>query len=261
MVIQNGIDQIGMDSSNRTYINTSTLTVYGSDLRTSINTPGAIRLRENSDSDGVVLKGRSSMTGDLILNLPSVGASTNTVLKINSVAGSEYNLEFGDIRRAMRFSEVFNAEQAKLPGTNPCVISNSTAATIPSLLCDASTDESATWSTILTEYTTTTMRANIYYTMVSTNSGAVVHNIQVMCASSTYTADLDTENFGSVNASTITVPSSIGRIGIAAVTVSAMPTGCVSGGLLVLKYNRDANAAADTASGDIELRKIWLYEP
>lgn len=261
MVIQNGIDQIGMDSSNRTYINTSTLTVYGSDLRTSINTPGAIRLRENSDSDGVVLKGRSSMTGDLILNLPSVGASTNTVLKINSVAGSEYNLEFGDIRRAMRFSEVFNAEQAKLPGTNPCVISNSTAATIPSLLCDASTDESATWSTILTEYTTTTMRANIYYTMVSTNSGAVVHNIQVMCASSTYTADLDTENFGSVNASTITVPSSIGRIGIATVTVSAMPTGCVSGGLLVLKYNRDANAAADTASGDIELRKIWLYEP
>lgn len=254
-------DGIAMDNTNRMSLNSSTVTVYGSNLQTLVNTPGAIRFRENTDSDGVILKGRSSMSGDLILNLPSVGASTNTVLKINSVSGSEYNLEFGDIRRSMKFSQVFNAEQAKLPGSNPCVISNSTAATIPSLLCDASTDESASWSTILTEYTTTTMRADIYYTMVSTQApGVVVHNIQVMCASTTYSADLDTESFGSVNASTITVPSSIGRVGVASVTVTA-GDGCQTNDLLVLKYTRDANASADTAPGDIEIRKIWLYEP
>lgn len=253
-------DSMSIDNTNRMSLNSSTVTVYGSNLQTLVNTPGAIRFRENSDSDGIILKGRSSMSGDLVLNLPSVGASTNTVLKINSVSGSEYNLEFGDIRRSMRFSQVFNAEQAKVPGSNPCVISNSTAATIPSLLCDASTDESASWSTILTEYTTTTMRADIYYTMVSTNSGAVVHNIQVMCASTTYTADLDTESFGSVNASTVTVPSTIGRPGVASVTITAQDS-CQTNDLLVMKYTRDANAAADTATGDIELRKIWLYEP
>lgn len=218
---------------------------------------GALRWFDSDASHYVAFKASNTVTSTNTYVLPASSGSANQLIFTD---GSN-NLGFKDVRRAMKFSQVFNAEQAKVPGTNPCVISNSTAATIPSLLCDASTDESASWSTILTEYTTTTMRADIYYTMVSTNSGAVVHNIQVMCASSTYTADLDTENFGSVNASTITVPSSIGRIGIATVTVSAMPTGCVSGGLLVLKYNRDANAAADTASGDIEIRKIWLYEP
>lgn len=161
----------------------------------------------------------------------------------------------------MKFNRTFNAEQAKLPTTSPCVISNAGGLTIPALLCDASSDESVTWATLLTEYTTTTISASIYYTMASTNSGNVVHNISVMCASSTYTADLDTESFGSVNASTFTVPSSIGRLGIATMTLTSMDTGCVQGGIIIFKYTRDANAAADTAPGDIEIRKIWAREP
>jgi len=160
-----------------------------------------------------------------------------------------------------RFNVVFNAEQAKTPGAAFCDISNSTAMVMPGILCDASTDESVTWSTILTPYTTTTMVADIYYTMVSTNSGSVVHNISVMCASSTYTPVIDTESFAGVNASTVTVPGAIGRMGVARVTLSTMDTGCNFGSIFIMKYNRDANASADTATGDISVRKIWLYEP
>lgn len=248
----NGTDIVGIDGTNGTYVSASSFTVFAN------SAPGNLRIRDNDGSAHyAVFKASNSMSADVTLTLPSVQASTSNQVMVNDGLG---NLGFKDVRRAMKFSEVFNAEQAKLPGSNPCVISNSTAATIPSLLCDASTDESASWSTILTEYTTTTMRANIYYTMVSTNSGAVVHNIQVMCASTTYSADLDTESFGSVNASTITVPSSIGRVGVATVTVTAGDS-CGSNDLLVLKYTRDANASADTATGDIEIRKIWLFEP
>jgi hypothetical protein len=248
----NGTDIVGMDTTNGTYVAASSFTVYAN------SAPGNLRIRDGDGSPHfAVFKASNSMSSDVTLILPSVQASTSNQVMVNDGLG---NLSFKDVRRAMKFSQVFNAEQAKLPGSNPCVISNSTAATIPSLLCDASTDESASWSTILTEYTTTTMRANIYYTMVSTNSGAVVHNVQVMCASTTYSADLDTESFGSVNASTITVPSSIGRVGVATVTVTAGDS-CGSNDLLVLKYTRDANASADTATGDIELRKIWLFEP
>lgn len=161
----------------------------------------------------------------------------------------------------IKFNRTFNSEQAKLPTSNPCVISNAGALTIPAILCDASTDESATWSTLLTEYTTTTMRADIYYTMASATSGNVVHNISVMCASTTYTSDLDTESFGSVNASTFTVPSVAGRLGVATMTLTNMDTGCVQNGFIIFKYTRDANSASDTASGDIEIRKIWAREP
>lgn len=247
----NGTDIVGMDNTNGTYVNASSFTVYGT------ATPGQIRIRDNDGgAHYAILKASNSMSSDITMILPSVNGTANQTI----TSDGSNNLIFKDVRRAMKFSQVFNAEQAKVPGSNPCVISNSTAATIPSLLCDASTDESASWSTILTEYTTTTLRADIYYTMVSTNSGAVVHNVQVMCASTTYSADLDTESFGSVNASTITVPSSIGRVGVATVTVTSGDS-CGSNDLLVLKYTRDANAAADTATGDIEIRKIWLYEP
>jgi len=189
--------------------------------------------------------------------LPYSSGPANSVWKTD---GSN-NIDWAPLNNIMKFDQVFNVEQAKTPTSNPCVISNAGALTVPAILCDASTDESVSFQTLLVPYSTTTLFAQIEYTMVSATSGQVVHNLSVMCASSTYTSDLDTESFGGINASTITVPSTAGRIGVATMTVSALDAGCNYGSLFFVKYNRDANASADTATGDIEVRRIWLYEP
>lgn len=208
-------------------------------------------------SNFVGFESSGTMTTDTVYTLPNAAGSANQVWVLDG--SNKFQNRY--VNQIMKFSQVFNPEQAKVPGDAPCIVTNSVDATVPGILCDASSDEYVTWSTVLTPYTTTTMVADIYYTMVSTNAGNVVHNISVMCASSTYTPALDTASFGPVNASTVTVPGAIGRMGVARVTLSSMDTGCNSGSMFIVKYNRDANASADTAPGDIYVRKVWLYEP
>ena len=245
----------GLQSGTTFY--TSSGTVGGNFYSSTHTIYNASLSLTNATMSTFSLKASTSMMTSTSYTLPMSIGMANDVLTTD---GSN-NLSFRDPRQLLKFNTFFNSEQAKLPTTNPCVISNAGDITIPLILCDASTDESVTWSTLLTAYTTTTIQADIYYTMASSTFGNVVHNISVMCASTTYTADLDTESFGAINVSTMAVPSVAGRLGIATMTLTNMDTGCVKGGLIIFKYNRDANSSQDTASGDIEIRKIWFREP
>lgn len=210
---------------------------------------------DNSNFVGFISS--SVLATDNLYTMPSSSGAVNQVWVLDGV--NKFQNKY--VNQIMKFTDWFNAEQAKLPTTNGAVITNADGARVPSLLFDAATDESASWSGFLTPYTTTQMSAQVWYTMASATSGNVVHNLQVACASSTYSGVLDGISYGAVSASTITVPSVAGRIGIATMTVLNTNYGCRSGDMFLVKYNRDANAAADTASGDLAIRKILIYEP
>jgi len=210
---------------------------------------------DNSNFVGFISS--SVVTTDNLYTIPSSSGAVNQVWVLDG--SNKFQNRYVD--QIMKFSTWFNAEQAKLPTSNPGVISNADALRVPMLLFDASVDESVSWSGFLTPYTTTQMSAKVWYTMASATTGNVVHNLQVACASSTYSGDIDTIAFGSVSASTITVPSVAGRIGIATMTVLNTNYGCRKDDMFILKYNRDANSSQDTASGDLEVRKILIYEP
>ncbi|TXH55075.1 MAG: hypothetical protein E6Q97_09575 [Desulfurellales bacterium] len=209
-------------------------------------------------SNFVGFESSGTMTTDTVYTLPNAAGSANQVWVLDG--SNKFQNKY--VNQVMKYTQWFNAEQAKLPTTSPCVISNQDTMRVPALLCDASTDESISWSGYLTPYTTTQMSAQVWYTMASANSGNVVHNLQVACASTTFTGTiLDNVSFGAISASTITVPSVAGRIGVATMTVLNTNYPCRANDIFMVKYTRDANASADTASGDIQLRKILIYEP
>lgn len=157
------------------------------------------------------------------------------------------------------FDFTFGASQTKLPGTNPCVISNSTSSTVSSLLCDASTDESGTWATILEPYSGGALVADIYFTMTSATSGSAVFDISLMCVSDGEAANLDTESFDTVNSTSPVVPGTAGFMKMAPVTLTNNDS-CAAGDMFIMKFNRDANNIGDDAAGDAAIRKIRVYE-
>lgn len=155
------------------------------------------------------------------------------------------------------FTYTFNPDQAKLPGANPCVISNSTNAVTSSLLCDDSTDESVTWSTTLTPHPGGTLKMDIFYSMLSATSNNVVLTAAIMCVTPGDSADVDTESFAAAGSATDAVPGTAGYLD--KVTITPTDDSCAAGDLIILKVSRDADNASDTATGDAEIRKVRLY--
>jgi len=165
----------------------------------------------------------------------------------------------GTTAASANYFYVFNPDQAKLPDSNPCAISNSTNAVTSSLLCDASTDETVTWSTILYPFNDGTMVADIYYSMASATSGDVVTEVELMCVTDADSADLDSASFDSVNGSTTTVPGTAGYLDVVSTNLTNDDS-CKEGDLITVRFGRNADHASDGASGDIEVRKVVIKE-
>jgi len=166
----------------------------------------------------------------------------------------------GSIASTGTYTAILNAEQAKLPNSNPCVISNGTNAVTSMLLCDASTDESVTFPTLLKPYNGGILTATIYFSMASATSGNVVTDVSLMCVTPGDSADIDTESFSPTNTSTTSVPGTAGHVKTATTTITHTDS-CAEGDIMIVKFNRDANNAVDTATGDLEVRKIVISEP
>ncbi len=246
----------GFASSSGTFSSTVNININSTAMFGA--TSGGVQLKaeniqfvDDDLSNFVALKSSDVLSVNNSYVLPASSGTSGQAI----ITDGSNNLSFA---RRDTFRPVFDADRAKLPAANPCVISNSTNATISSLLCDASTDESATWSTVLRPYAGDGLTADIYYTMASTNTGNIVHNLSVMCSTASG-VDIDTENFGSIAVSTQAVPTTIGAYKIA--TVSLLASSCQENNLFILKYNRDADGTDDTASGDVEVRKIYVREP
>lgn len=156
------------------------------------------------------------------------------------------------------FNLSFNAEQAKLPGVSPCVISNSTNSFTSSLLCDAATNENVSYATVLEPYNGGDLNVDVLYSMVSAATNNVVVVSSVACITPGDSQDVDSSAFGTGASATDAVPGTAGHLGSA--TVASINDSCAEGDLLIVYLERQGASASDTAAGDIELRRVRVYE-
>lgn len=224
------------------------------------DTNGRLRLFMNTAGATLTtLKGRITLI-PYTRNTVVVGSVTVQGGDVN-VSSPTFGYVFSDATRqltAANFNRIFNPDQAKLPGSSPCAISNSTLSVTSSLLCDAATNESVTYSTVLTPYVSSSLKVDIQYSMVSATSGDVVLISSVACITPGDSQDVDTKTFGTGASVTSTVPGTAGYMKSA--TITGINDSCASGDLLAVYIERTGAAAGDTATGDIEIRKIRVYE-
>ncbi len=185
-----------------------------------------------------------------------VGSSSS--LRVQAIGGSTAYM-------SVKFNHTFDADEAKI-SSGSCVISNSTSSFTSFLLCDDSLQENVSWSTVLYPYSEQTLSVKVLYSMVSAAADEVVLISSIACLSPGDGVNPDISDGGSVfgksyavGASiTSTVPGTAGYIKEA--IINPTDNSCQEGDLLSVYFERMGGLTADDASGDIEVRKVRVYE-
>lgn len=214
-----------------------------------------------SGGGGSVAVGTGSLTS-------MVAVASNTALTI-SFSSNSFAARLIDKTTAfiqLRFNKSYSPLQARTPGDDPCVVSNSTDSWSPFLLCDDSTQESFNFTDQLFQFSGSTFNVDVLYSMVSATADDVILISSIACITPGDAVDPDANAgdgiFGkSFNGATVTdpVPGTVGHIGIA--TIGPINDTCQQGDLFQLYVERQGAPTADDASGDIEIRSVRLYEP
>ena len=132
----------------------------------------------------------------------------------------------------------------------------------PVLDFDDSTDEAAVFSGILpSHYDGGGITVKPHYAMTS----AVADDVVLTSAFERIgdgQQDIDADGFATANSTTKTVPATSGHVDIASIAHAngAEIDSLAVGEAFRLKISRDANAAGDTATGDLELVAVELVE-
>lgn len=154
------------------------------------------------------------------------------------------------------FSWVLRPQEAKLPSSNPMAIDAGNSQWRG--LFDDTTAECARWQTVL-QPLTGTLKAKIFYSMVSATANDVEFELSVMCVSDGDSADVDTDSFGTADNMTATVPATAGYLDVIS-DASLEGDTCAEGDLIIIKICRDADDATnDDATGDAEFRGAYIY--
>jgi hypothetical protein len=222
-----------IDNGGRMSINKSTRQTGSSlDVNGSIFATG-FRLQDGSQINGYVLTSNSD--GIATWKAPAVSSSSK-LDKIRLLPAT-----------------------ANIPALNPGALN--LGSTTHKIDYDASIDESNTWTNlIVSNYSSGTVKADIYYSMASANTNAVIYCIQVWAQSDGDSADMDTESYDTANCSNpTTVPGTAGYPDKITITLTNKDS-MADGDIIAIKGYRDADAVGDTATGDMELRNIVIYE-
>jgi hypothetical protein len=148
---------------------------------------------------------------------------------------------------ATRF--IFLPKDAELPGSNAPQLT--TINDRPVLAFDASTDESCYWTAIAPQNLSGALTAVVYYVMASATSGAVAFQLALEAITPTDALDLDaTTGFATATDSGDSVPATAGYMSGQIVTL-ANTDSIAPADLFRLRFNRDADHAGDTATGDM----------
>ena len=132
----------------------------------------------------------------------------------------------------------------------------------PTLDFDAAADEAAVFSAVLPRhYAGGGITAYLHYAMSSATTGDVVLTIAFERIGDGQ-QDLDSDGFAAAKSVTVTVPATSGHVDIASIafTDGAEIDSIAVGELFRIKVTRDADNAADTATGDLELCGVELRE-
>lgn len=129
------------------------------------------------------------------------------------------------------------------------------------LAFDAATDESCYWTGVAPQGLTGTLTLVVSYIMASATSGDVVWDAAVEAVTDGDATDLDAgDSFDTTNAATAaTVPGTAGHIDQVSITLTNKDSIAV-GDYFRVRLNRDANNAADTATGDAYVLSVELRD-
>lgn len=201
----------------------------------------------------------------------SVAVGTGTALSFSTVTPQASVISFSSNSFAvglvtvstafvqLKFSEFFRPEIAHSTQTTDFAIPTRSTSTItPYLAFDASTIEDAMWTTNLSPYNGRSLKADIYYSMLSATSGDVIWEAQIACVSPGDGESIQWPGFAQSAAVTSTVPGTERYMKTATITLN--DDACVPGDSFSIRIMRNAASGSDTASGDAEVRGVKVYE-
>lgn len=132
----------------------------------------------------------------------------------------------------------------------------------PVLDFDAATDEEAIFSSVLPRhYAGGGLTVTVMWAASSATSGDVVLDAQIERLEDEGT-DMDADSFAAVQSVTVTAPGTSGAVQYSTIafTSGAQMDSLAAGEAFRLKVRRDANNAADTMAGDLELVAVEIRE-
>lgn len=123
---------------------------------------------------------------------------------------------------------------------------------------DAAADEARQWTFRSWFDSDQVTGLKVAYTMASANtSKAAVFRINVMAASDG-DASADAQGFDTDNDTTVSVPDAAGTFDVASLPITNWDS-IASGDDCILQLARIGSSTDDTASGDVEIRRLWFY--
>ena len=146
-------------------------------------------------------------------------------------------------------------QSVKLPTSNPCQINADTLTF--SLLYDATTGESGSWSFRMPTNYSSALVIKIQYSMASATSGGVAFDVSIAAVTPLDAEDAQLAGFASVNTGTDTVPATAGYMQEISISLTNADS-LAAQDLVILKVARDPTNGTDTATGDAEVLAISL---
>lgn len=131
----------------------------------------------------------------------------------------------------------------------------------PILLFDAAADEAGYFPFVAPPGITTPIKMIARFAMVSATSGNVIVDGALECITSGDSMDTDSsESLDTVNTSSATaVPGTAGNEADIIVTLTNNDS-ITAGDLCRLRFRRVGSSGSDTATGDLVLLGLWLYD-
>ena len=151
---------------------------------------------------------------------------------------------------------IIRPNEAKLPTTN--MMASEGGLYYWAGLFDASTDECATWEDVLYPYTGT-LKVKLQLSSATATSGDVVMTIATACITPGDAGAVGAKAFGTADSMTGTVPATTADRLFEVSDASLNGDSCAAWDKIMFRICRDADNAADTATGDIRLRSGIVY--
>jgi len=146
---------------------------------------------------------------------------------------------------ATRF--VFTPQAAEFPASNYPALNMVNYR--PVLAYDATTNETAYWTSIVPQGWTGTITAHVYYMMASATTGDIDWDVAVEAVSDADALDLDaTTSFDTANSTdNTTVPGTAGYMDVVSITLTNNDSSAAGD---YIRFSLTRDAASDTSAGD-----------